>query len=174
MVLSLLILSVVVISIIGSLLLYRGGLRRQTSLPDAAWLHDFSPEKYRPMLRLLDSQDYDWLTSQGMEKSAIRELRTERRRIFGTYLQNISRDFGKLHSAASALVLALPGDEPELAGRLLTVRVQFQRTMMLVRMNLLLHDLGLGSVDVRQLVSGIEALHQELRPMIAIRSGAAA
>lgn len=174
MVLPLLILSVVLISIIGSLLLYRGGLRRQTSLPDAAWLHDFSPEKYRPMLRLLDGQDYTWLASQGMEKNAINELRAERRKIFGTYLQNIGRDFGKLHSAASALILALPNDEPNLAGRLLTVRVQFQRTMMLVRFNLLLHDLGLGSVDVRQLVSGIEALHQDLRPLLTVRSGVTA
>lgn len=174
MVLPLLILLVVLISIIGSLLLYRGGLRRQTSMADAAWLHDFSPEKYRPMMRLLDRQDYDWLTAQGMEKSAIRALRTERRRIFGTYLQNISRDFGKLHSAASALVLALPDDEPQLAGRLLNARVQFQRTMIGVRMNLLLHDLGVGSVDVRQLVSGIEALHQDLRPLMTVRSGAAA
>jgi len=172
MLLPFLILSVVLISIIGSLLLYLGGLRRQTSLPDAAWLHDFSPEKYRPMLRLLDSQDYDWLTAQGMEKSAIRELRTERRTIFGSYLQNISRDFGRLHSAATALVLALPDDEPQLAGRLLNARVQFQRTMILVRMNLLLHDLGVGSVDVRQLVSGIEALHQDLQRVVTV--GAAA
>src|SRR4051794_13616212 len=161
------ILFVVCFSAIAAVLIVRAGRLKGTSVPDANWLDGFTPEKYRPMLRLLNEQDFEWLVSQGVEQTAVKELRSERRKIFGTYLDNVSRDFGRLHAAASALVLALPDDQPELAARLVTVRIQFQRTLMLVRFHLVLYDLGLHSVDARRLVAGIEAMDRDLRPLLS-------
>lgn len=136
------------------------------TLPEADWLRTFSAVRYRPMLRMLAEEDYRWLAEQGLDPQSIRRLRSERRKIFGVYLQNLVRDFNRLHLAARTLMLASPEDQPEMAARLVTLKVQFQRTLMRVRLQLFLHDLGLHSVDVSGLVSGIESMHQDLRVLL--------
>jgi hypothetical protein len=136
------------------------------SLPEADWLRSFSVAKYRPMLRMLSEEDYRWLASQGLDKDSIRRLRAERRKIFSTYLTNLIRDFHRLHLAARMLLLASQEDQPELAARLVTVKVEFTRAILRVRFSLLLHDLGISQVDVTGLVGGIEAMHRDLRVLL--------
>jgi hypothetical protein len=142
------------------------------TLPEADWLRTFSAVRYRPMLRMLAEDDYRWLAAQGLDPQSIRRLRSERRKIFGTYLQNLVRDFDRLHTAARMLLLAAPEDRPDLAARLVTVRIQFQRALLRVRFQLLLHDLGFRNVDVSGLVSGIEAMHKDLRTLLPSSSQA--
>src|SRR5688500_15536009 len=62
-----------------------------------AWLDSFSISRYRPMERLLSEDDYEFLAAQpGYEPSIARNLRKQRRRVFRTYLQQVSRDFARL------------------------------------------------------------------------------
>ncbi|MDZ4799914.1 MAG: hypothetical protein SGI92_17285 [Bryobacteraceae bacterium] len=118
------------------------------------------------MLRMLSEEDYRWLASQGLDKGSIRRLRTERRKIFNTYLKNLVRDFHRLHLAARMLLLASQEDRPEMATRLVVVKMEFTRAIFRVRFGLLLHDLGLSQVDVTGLVAGIEAMHKDLRVLL--------
>ncbi len=136
------------------------------TLPEADWLRTFSVVKYRPMLRMLSEDDYRWLASQGLDPASIRRLRSERRKIFGTYLSNLIRDFHRLHLAARMLLLASQEDRPEMAARLVSVKVQFHKAVLRVRFQLLLHDLGFRNVDVSALVNGIEAVHRDLRVLL--------
>ena len=50
---------------------------------DPEWLEDFSISRYRPMLRLLSEDDYEFLASQAGYKGKIAsQLRAERRKVF--------------------------------------------------------------------------------------------
>jgi hypothetical protein len=126
---------------------------------DPEWLLHFSAARYRPMQRMLSDDDATWLAAQGMEPAAIRRLRTERRKIFGLYLDNLERDFERLHSAARAILMESQVDRPELADQLIRLKIDFQRNMFRVRVKLALHSLGFGNVDVSFLVRAIDGMH---------------
>lgn len=164
--LTCLIIAVLLIAAIIGLFVYRTGSRQPVELPDAEWLSSFSPERYRPMLRLLSEEDYDWLASQGLDSKSIAALRNERRAIFRTYLSNIARDFSYMNLMAQSLLLTLSDDQPELVVKLVTVRVSFQRTMLMVRTHLLLNRLGLHAVDASSLVAGLEEMHGGLQKLL--------
>jgi hypothetical protein len=144
------------------------GRKAVNTLPEADWLRTFSAARYRPMARMLAEEDYRWLESQGMDKNTIRRMRRERRKIFSTYLDNMVRDFERLHLAARALLLAQQEDRPDMAERLIAVKVQFHRSLLRVRVQLFLYDLGLRNVDVTELVSGIEAMQTDLRVLMPV------
>src|SRR5437879_13292975 len=87
---------------------------------DPAWLEDFSIAEYRPMLRLLSEDDYEFLASQaGYESKIASQLRKERRRVFHAYLRNLVRDFNRLQHAAKIMAVCSAQDLPDLAQALL-------------------------------------------------------
>jgi len=129
------------------------------------------------MQRMLTEDDAQWLASQGMEPAAIRRLRAERRKIFSLYLDNMARDFKRLHSAARTLLMESQVDRPELTKQLISLRWAFQRSMVRARFSLKVHALGIGTVDVSFLVRAIESVHtgwQELSDMSQFSPAAAA
>ena len=135
---------------------------------DPEWIENFSISKYRPMLRLLDEADYEFLASQpGMTKTAIRRLRVERRAIFRAYLRNLIRDFYKLHMAARMHLIYSAEDRPELASRLVRQRIQFLTAVCGVEARLALQTVGVGHVDVRALIGSVEAMRANLTPVPA-------
>ena len=135
---------------------------------DAAWVASFSVEKYRPMERLLNERDYVFLAAQpGFDPSIARRLRIERRKIFRTYLDSMSRDFNRLHSAAVQLALSAASDRPELVNQLIRQKAAFQFAVEAARIRLILASLGLGSVRVRPLLESLGSLRdvtRDLRP----------
>ena len=67
---------------------------------DPDWLGSFSVATYRPMERLLSEDDIRFLKSQpGYEPNMEKVLRSDRRKIFRTYLRSLGRDFNRLHLA---------------------------------------------------------------------------
>jgi hypothetical protein len=147
--------------------LFRMLLVDRESLPDAAWLQNFSAARYRPMLRLLAEDDYEFLTALGSDRSVVRRLRSERRRIFRMYLRNLSRDFARLHRAAR--VLALESEQgSEVAERLIRMRVQFTVAVMAVQFRLTMHALGIGTVDVRNLIQALEGMGANFRSLTPV------
>jgi len=134
---------------------------------DPAWLDEFNIQKYRPMLRLLSSDDYEFLSKQaGYDHKISRKLRTERRRIFRSYLQNLVRDFHRLHLAAKVVLVYSPEDRPELAAKLLKQRFLFSIAVCSVEFRLLLHSAGLATVDVRGLLGALDGFHSEISGLI--------
>jgi hypothetical protein len=137
---------------------------------DAEWLSNFSVARYRPMLRLLDEADYRFLISQpGYSKQFVRRLRNERRAIFRAYLRNLVRDFHKLHMAARMVLIYAPQDRPELAMNLMRQRVLFSAAILAIECRLVLHSLGLGTVDVRGLLNALDSMRANVGDFAAVQ-----
>lgn len=140
---------------------------------DPEWLKNFSTATYRPMERLLSEEDVEFLKSQpgylpGMEKA----LRSGRRRIFRAYLRSLATDFNRLHLALRLALLESATDRPDLAAVLVRQKATFFLALAAVHLRLAMHALGLGSVDVRGLVSTVDRMRMELaglRPSSALK-----
>ncbi len=131
-----------------------------------AWLEDFSITKYRPMLRLLSEDDYEFLASQAGYKGEIAaRLRVERRKVFRSYLRNLVRDFHRLHQTAKLMTLCSTQDRPDLATALLKQRITFSMAVSAVRVRLVLHTVGIGTVEVRNLIASVDYLRTEITTM---------
>ncbi len=138
--------------------------RKETADLGLEWCRDFSAANYRPMERLFSEADYEFLAAQpGFSPKIRRKLHVERQRLFRTYLRCLSRDFDRLFAVAKLLLLHAPQDRPDLARALLKHRVFFWYAMAAVECRLLLHQLGIGKVDVQPLVSALERLRDQLR-----------
>ena len=130
---------------------------------DPEWLDEFSIDKYRPMLRLLANDDYDFLAMQaGQSMSTIRQLRRDRRRIFRSYLKSLTADFQRLHLAGKMLLVYATEDRSDLASKLVEQRITFSIAIMKVHAHLLLHTVGIGTVDVRALLGSVESLRMDV------------
>jgi hypothetical protein len=164
---------VVLLLLVTGLLL--AGMVRQTRepVPDAVWLRNFSAARYRPMLRLLADDDYEFLMGMGTDRSVVRRLRSERRRIFRMYLSNLIRDFSRLHHAARILVLESEVERSDVAARLVRIRFDFFLAVFAVRCRLVLHAAGIGTVDVRGLITAIECIRTDFRTLAPVAQTAA-
>jgi hypothetical protein len=141
---------------------------------DPEWITNFSVARYRPMLRLLDEADYKFLASQpGYSKKYIDRLRAERRAIFRAYLRNLVRDFHRLHMAARMVLVFAPHDRPDLAMTLMRQRFLFTFAIMAIECRLLLHAVGIGTVDVRTLLQALDNMRINVGDLSAVQSSAA-
>jgi hypothetical protein len=132
------------------------------------WLKNFSVSSYRPMERLLDEDDIKFLKEQpGYEPGLERRLRADRLRIFRMYLRNLGRDFNRLHYALRLIVLHATEDSPELAKTLIKQKIVFLMSFAAVHIRLELYRFGLSGVDVRGLISTLDAMQQELHAMMS-------
>lgn len=133
----------------------------------AGWFSQLSAERYRPMERLLDDGDFEFLKHQpGFTARMGRALRAERRRIFRSYLRGLSRDFSRTCRALHMLMLASPHDRPDLAAILVRQRLSFTLGVMEVECRLVMHAWGWGRVDVRRLVGALDSMRLELNHML--------
>jgi hypothetical protein len=141
-------------------------LRGKEPQTDLEWCREFSIARYRPMERLFVEEDYDFLASQpGFHPRISRKLKAERRRVFRHYLRCIRRDFDRLSAAAKMVLVHAAQDRPDLATALMKQRLVFNYAMAMVQFRLALQTLGIGTVDVRRLVSSLEAMRSELRQL---------
>src|SRR4051812_21830059 len=142
---------------------------------DQAWLEEFSVAKYRPMLRLLAQEDYEFLSSQaGYKPDIAKKLRKERRRIFRAYLDNLVRDFHRLQLSAKMLVVNAEVDREDLVSKLMMQRLNFSLAVAMIEVRLALHTVGLATVDVRGLLGSLEAMRLQvdgLRPATELSLG---
>jgi hypothetical protein len=121
---------------------------------------EFTPVKYAPMKRLLDPAEVAFLAEQpGTTSADLQDFKTARRRIFRSYLRELSGDFMALHSEARKLVAASPNRDPDLVEMVLRQQALFWITVARLEIQLGLDAVGLGSVDPRRLLDTVEALH---------------
>jgi hypothetical protein len=138
------------------------------SLPlNAEWIDELSIERYRPMMRLLDGGDLEFLRSQpGFTSRMAAKLRVQRCQIFRGYLRCLSGDFARVCSALKVLMLQSRHDRPDLAGLLLQNQVLFAWGMALVYFHLFLYRWGVCGVDVTRLVGVFDRMRLELRSLV--------
>ena len=126
-----------------------------------------TPGKYRPMERLLQEEDFRFLSSQpGFSARLGRRFRTERRRIFRAYLRSLSMDFGRVSHACQMLVIHAAEDRGDLANGIIRQRFLFALGILAVEGRLLLHAAGVGTVDVHGLVESLEAMQAQIQMLL--------
>src|SRR5947199_6755256 len=86
-------------------------LHRAFASPEAlpvttSWIEDLSPERYRPMLRLLDENDVRFLQTQpGYNSRTVSRLRAQRCAIFRGYLKALQTDFRRTCGALKLVMI---------------------------------------------------------------------
>jgi hypothetical protein len=121
-------------------------------------------ERYRPMLRLLEQADLQFLRSQpGFRPAMLSRLRRQRCRIFQGYLCNLSRDFQYTCGALKVVILNSGQDRPDLAEALLRAQAAFAYGRLAVRCRLVLYRLGWSTVDVTGLLRLFDLVQLELQ-----------
>ena len=156
--------------------LVRKNTRGRSRLPvTAAWIDELSVERYRPMMRLLDNQDVEFLRCQpGFTAGMIKRLRAQRAMIFGEYLRCLRDDFQRVCFALKLLMLQSRRDRPDLAAALVRQQMLFTVAMVQARIRLLLYRAGICGVDVSDLVQIFDGMRLELRSLVPSTAGAAA
>jgi hypothetical protein len=155
-------------------LLIEGSLAVGSGLVAMAWLRvrgyrsveiaespddGFSLERYEPMTRLLSQRDLDFLRSKpGVSKQAVKRFRQQRLRVFRSYLNELASDFLRLHRRARVLITEAPAEYSELVGVLMRQEVRFWTALAGVEARLALHQVGIGTVDIRALLRPVEAI----------------
>jgi hypothetical protein len=132
---------------------------------------DLSWRDYRPLHRLLDPADFDFLRRRGVSEARIRTLVAERRKIYRLCLRSLASDFNSVHRTMTLVLIQSKVDRPDLAAELANQRIAFYRSLVLVEFRLAVHRWGfkLPTVDLLQ---PLEILQSQLR-MLATAGAAA-
>src|ERR1700744_1424149 len=136
-------------------LLLRKAPTSNASLPlTTDWIDELSIERYRPMMRLLDREDLEFLRSQpGFTPKMASKLRAQRCQIFRGYLRSLKGDFDRICIAIKILMLQARNDRPDLAAALVRHQATFATRMAIIHFHLVLYRWGIGTVDVSSLVN---------------------
>jgi len=141
---------------------------RPEALPVTAdWIEDLSLERYRPMLRLLDEEEFRSLSLQhGFSKKMADDMRRQRCQIFRGYLRSLRGDFARVCLALKLLMMQASEDRPDLAGILLRTELAFAWSVILVQVRLAFYSFGIGTVSLGNLLSLFDGLRLELRTLV--------
>ena len=146
-------------------------IQTNSSAP-AEVLQESSAERYRPMVRLLDESDCEYVIAAFPKHSRMlrRRFRTERRTLFRTYLNDLGVDHARIVGAIRQLLVESQSDRPDLAIALYRCQVVFILSMFSIEFKLLFHAMGIGMIDVRSLVAAVEALQLQLQDMLFVQA----
>jgi hypothetical protein len=135
---------------------------------------EFTPDRYEPMVRLLENGDLEFLRRSTCPRSGmVARWDRSRRRVFRLYLKDMADDFHCLHAEARALVAESPEQYSDLVGVLMRQQVVFWRAMAAVRIRFALSGFGICAADVRRLIGAIEAMHLEIERSVDLASASA-
>jgi hypothetical protein len=157
------------------LLRYRHASNSIEPLGERSASLEASLDRYRPMVRLLDSEDLKFLASRpGYRPELGARMRKSRRRIFRMYLAELSADFQFLHAAARRMVAEAPEQHADLVPILMRQQVAFWRSLAAIEVRLALSWAGLAPVDATGLLRIVGELQQALAAATAMPSAASA
>jgi hypothetical protein len=167
---SLMVVFFAAVTFLGMVLLFCKLSSGANSLPvTAEWIEELSVERYRPMLRLLDGEDIEFLRAQpGFTPAMAVKLRIQRCEVFGAYLRSLTMDFSRT-GAALKIVMSQSGVERSgLTSLLLHHQILFACELAAVHVRLFLYRRGVCSVDVTSLVKVFDAMRLELQSMVVM------
>ena len=138
------------------------------SLPvTAEWIDELSADRYRPMMRLLDSHDLTFLRSQaGFTPKMESKLRAQHCQIFRGYLRCLDLDFKRVCMALKLVLVQSAQDRPDLSAVLVHHQIMFASLLLAVHLRLLLYRWGICTVDVTSLVQIFDVMSIELRGLV--------
>ena len=120
--------------ILVALVLGIGALVRMLSSTDrslpvtAEWIDDLSTDRYRPMRRLLDSRDIEFVRSQaGFTPRMESRMRAQRCQIYRGYLRCLNMDFQRVCTALKLVLVQSEQDRPDLSSVLLHNQILLDR-----------------------------------------------
>jgi hypothetical protein len=159
--------------ILVALILGIGALVRMLSSTDrslpvtAEWIDDLSTDRYRPMMRLLDSGDIEFLRSQaGFTPKMESKMRAQRCQIFRGYLRCLNMDFQRVCTALKLVLVQSEQDRPELSSVLLHNQFLFATGLLAVHFRLILYRWGICTVDADALMRIFDGMAFELRHLV--------
>ena len=146
-------------------------LTRMRRLDSAVWAHSCLPDagRYRPMLRLLSDADLDFASRNPVLR---KKIRAQRRAMFRGYLRCLTKDYARLLSGVRGMMVESGVDRPDLAKALAKNRTLFALALCRIELNLQLHAIGVGKVDVSGLVGALDSLRGAVSIMTPAASGA--
>jgi hypothetical protein len=149
---------------------------RPEALPVTAdWIDEIALDRYRPMLRLLDEEDFRLLRAQpGFTRKMEVQMRHQRCQIFRGYLKSLSGDFGRVCLALKLLMLNAGNDRPDLARVLLRSQLEFVCGVIVLQVKLAFFSCGIGTIDVASVLGVFDGLRLELRSLVPASMAAGA
>ena len=140
----------------------RAWRKREDSLQIEAWLASFSPDTYRPMLRLANAGDIGYLKMhRGPEAAAI--YRRRQRRMLREYLHGLSRDFHRLHAIAAESAWRTRIDRENSALVLIEEKLEFIFSVWIIELRLVLDKLSPCTINPRPLLASVDELTARAR-----------
>jgi hypothetical protein len=135
------------------------------SLPvTAEWIDDLSTDRYRPMMRLLDLRDIEFLRAQaGFTSKMESRMRAQRCQIYRGYLQCLNMDFQRVCTALKLVLVQSEQDRPDLSSVLLQNQILFATGLLAVHFRLILYGWGICTVDADGLMRIFDGMAFELR-----------
>jgi len=141
----------------------------------ADWIDEIALDRYRPMLRLLDEEDFRLLRGQqGFTRKMESQMRRQRCQIFRGYLKSLRGDFGRVCLALKLLMLNAGNDRPDLARVLLRSQSEFACGVIVLQVRLAFYSCGIGTVDVANVLNVFDGLRLELRSLVPANMAAGA
>lgn len=125
--------------------------------------------RYRPMLRLLSEDDLCFVSGN---PKLLRELRAERRKLFRSYLNCLTREYGRLLAGVRLVMVQSRIDRPDLAKALAKNRLIFTFAICRIEYRLAMQSLGLGKVDISAVVEAFDRLRESAVALQALPTGA--
>jgi hypothetical protein len=139
------------------------------------WLNELSTDRYRPMLRLLDATDFQFLRSQkGFTPEMAKRLRRQRVQVFRGYLRMLVADFDRVGAALRVILAQSEYDCPELASLVFRRQLAFALGLIDVHCRLMLFGLGWSHVDVSGLIRLFDGMRLQLHALVPVSSPATA
>jgi hypothetical protein len=131
------------------------------------WVEQATPDRYRPMERLLTDLDFRRLQGHpAIGPKMLRRFRAQRVRVFRGYLDCLSLDFSRVCQAVKLLMVQSAEDRPDLATLLVKQRLTFAFQLMVAQCCLTGYVLGVGKVEVRPLVAALDSMRLELNSLM--------
>jgi hypothetical protein len=168
--------AVLVALLAAAVTLVRGFGPGKHTLPlSAEWIDELSIARYRPMMRLLDPREIEFLSTQpGCTARMERRLRAQRCQLFRGYLLFLQRDFGRVCTAIKLLMAQSEQDRPDLAAVLVRHQMMFVAGVMAMHFRLVLYRMGVCGGDVTGLVATFDQMRLELRSLVPVSMPACA
>jgi hypothetical protein len=138
------------------------------SLPvTAGWIDELSPDRYRPMMRLLDSGDLEFMRTQaGYTRKMEARLRAQRCQIFRGYLHCLNMDFKRVCMALKLVLVQSAQDRPDLSAVLVHHQIMFTSGLLSVYFRIFLYRWGICRVDATHLLQIFDVMRIELRNLV--------
>lgn len=130
--------------------------------------HQFRPDRYRPLNKLLSSEDLVFISEQGLPFHRALLYRFRRFRVTLAYLRALSGDFARVQRSARHLIVCSDVDLPELSAALMRAQVVFWGASALAHAEAVVMLLGL-TLGVRNVETALGSLSEISQALAAAR-----